>query len=76
MKASVRDLHLRTSALLKEVEKGQVIVIEKRGVPIAELKPLTRISREQLFQDLDAIVKELPRTKTDSTKVVSDIRER
>src|SRR5260370_40502294 len=38
-KASIRDLHMRTGALVQEAADGEVIIIEKRGVPGAELGP-------------------------------------
>lgn len=44
-KTSVRDLHLKTSALIKEVAKGQTYIIESRGVPVAELRPITEPRR-------------------------------
>ena len=40
-RASVRDLHLKTSALIKNVAQGETYVIESRGVPLAELRPIT-----------------------------------
>ena len=40
-KASVRDLHIRTSELVREAAEGGIIVIERRGEPVAELRPLT-----------------------------------
>jgi hypothetical protein len=33
-RVSVRDLRLKTSALLKNVAQGQTYVIESRGVPV------------------------------------------
>src|SRR6266481_169190 len=39
-KASIRDLHMRTGALVQEAADGEVIIIEKRGVPVAELRRL------------------------------------
>jgi antitoxin (DNA-binding transcriptional repressor) of toxin-antitoxin stability system len=39
-KASVRHLHIRTSELIRDAAAGAVIVIERRGEPVAELRPL------------------------------------
>ena len=39
-RASVRDLHLKTSALMKNVAAGETYIIESRGVPVAELRAL------------------------------------
>jgi prevent-host-death family protein len=38
---SVRELHIHTSKLVREAAEGGVIVIEQRGEPVAELRPLT-----------------------------------
>jgi len=38
-KASMRELRHNTSAIPREVSEGQVFVIEKRGNPVAELRP-------------------------------------
>jgi antitoxin (DNA-binding transcriptional repressor) of toxin-antitoxin stability system len=46
-KASVRDLHLKTSAMIKNVAQGQSYVIESRGVPVAELRPSRRSASER-----------------------------
>jgi antitoxin (DNA-binding transcriptional repressor) of toxin-antitoxin stability system len=43
-RASVRDLHLKTSALIKNVAQGQTYVIESRSVPVAELASATKAS--------------------------------
>src|SRR5208282_5187851 len=40
-KTSVRELHIHTSELVREAEQGGVIVIERRGEPVAELRPIT-----------------------------------
>ena len=36
-KTSVRELHIHTSELVREAADGRVIVIERRGEPVAEL---------------------------------------
>ena len=40
-KTSVRELHIHTSELVREAAEGGVIVIERRGEPVAELRPVT-----------------------------------
>jgi prevent-host-death family protein len=39
-KASIRDLHIHTSELLREAEDGVVVMIGRRGEPVSELRPL------------------------------------
>ena len=71
--ASVRDLHLKTSAMLKEVAKGQVFVIENHGVPVAELRPITA-TRSTKLPDREAILRRLPVSKTDSGRMLEEDR--
>jgi len=71
--ASVRDLHLKTSALLKEVARGQTFVIENRGVPVAELRPLTE-RRSRKMPDREAFIRALPKSKTDSGRITEEDR--
>jgi antitoxin (DNA-binding transcriptional repressor) of toxin-antitoxin stability system len=72
-RASVRDLHLKTSALLKEVEEGQTFVIENRGVPVAELRPFSQIKVRKL-PDRSAFLKTLRPSKTDSGRILEEDR--
>jgi prevent-host-death family protein len=48
----VFEAKTRLSALLEKVEQGQVYVINKRGRPVAELRPVAR--RAQLEFGCDA----------------------
>ena len=50
--ASIRDLHSRTSELVREAAAGAVIVIERRGEPVAELRPITKKSDGSRLPDL------------------------
>ena len=34
-KASIRELHIRTSELVREAKEGAVVIIESRGEPVA-----------------------------------------
>ncbi|MGD0299564.1 MAG: type II toxin-antitoxin system prevent-host-death family antitoxin [Bryobacteraceae bacterium] len=38
---SVRELHINTSKLVRKAAEGGVIAIERRGEPVAELRPVT-----------------------------------
>lgn len=71
--ATVRDLHLKTSAMLKEVAKGQTFVIENRGVPVAELRPITE-RRSRKLPDREALIRALPKSKTDSGRILEQDR--
>ena len=42
MKSStVRELHLKTSEIVRQVAQGESFIIEKRGVPVAEIRPIS-----------------------------------
>lgn len=42
MKSStVRELHFKTSEILREVVAGESFIIEKHGIPVAEIRPIS-----------------------------------
>lgn len=73
MRASVRELHLNTSALIKAVAKGETCVIEFRGRPVAELRPFTRPAARPL-PDREAWIRKLPVSKTDAGRITEEDR--
>ncbi len=81
MKASsVRELHIHTSRLVREAAEGKVIVIERRGEPIAELRPVSqpRISarqKAQIFRSMEKFWSRMPQLG-DSTRILEDDRNR
>ena len=42
---NVRELHHHTGATVDHVAAGNVVIIEKRGVPVAEIRPIARRAR-------------------------------
>ena len=72
-RATVRDLHLKTSDILGEVAKGEVFVVEKRGVPIAELRPVQALPPTRRLPNREAIIAKLPRTP-DSGRILEEDR--
>jgi len=75
MKVSVRDLHIRTSELVREAASGSIIVIERRGEPVAELRPVMRRKRIRL-PDMTHIWTTFPKLRGDSTQSISEDRDR
>jgi len=73
-KASVRDLHLKTSAMIKNVAQGQSYVIESRGVPVAELRPITEKRISKKLPDREAFIRKLPVSKTDMGRIMEEDR--
>jgi antitoxin (DNA-binding transcriptional repressor) of toxin-antitoxin stability system len=77
-KASIRDLHMRTGALVQEAGDGEVIIIEKRGVPVAELRPLKKLTAGEVFAERErtGFFKKWPKTNTDIDRIISEGRDR
>ena len=82
MKAvSIRDLHIRTSEFVRDAAEGAVVVIERRGVPVAELRPLsesgkmTQEKKRQVFQSMQKLWGRLPQS-SDSTTILEEDRNR
>jgi prevent-host-death family protein len=80
-KTSIRDLHIRTSELVREAAEGAVIIIERRGEPVAELRPvspaaqLSREKKKRIFQSMSGIWKRLPQMD-DSNRILEEDRDR
>jgi len=79
-RASIRDLHMRTSEPVKAAGEGAVVVIE-RGEPIAELRPLTKNAAKnrrkliaKMFAWMAAIWKRMPQVDTDSGRFLEPDR--
>jgi prevent-host-death family protein len=75
-KASIRDLHIRTSELVQEASQGEVIVIEKRGEPVAELRPLSRPPKKPPLRDMTRFWNTFPQLSGDSTRFIDEDRDR
>lgn len=74
-KLNARELHLKTGAILDQVAAGDVIVIERRGVVVAELRPAG--PQESVFPAAHfAAVRRLPRSKVEATRAISEDRDR
>jgi prevent-host-death family protein len=80
-KTSIRELHIRTSELVREAAAGSVIVIERRGEPVAELRPISAPSglppaeKARIFDSMRDLWDRMPQV-SDSTKIVEEDRDR
>ena len=80
-KTSVRELHIRTSQFVREAEEGGVIIIERRGEPVAELRPIAGTprmpadKRARIFDSMREIWTRMPQVG-DSTKIIEEDRDR
>ena len=75
-KASIRDLHIRTSELVRDAAEGTVIIIERRGEPVAELRPFSKARQKIKFPDMTRFWNEFPQLPGDSTKFIEEDRDR
>jgi antitoxin (DNA-binding transcriptional repressor) of toxin-antitoxin stability system len=71
-RATVRELHLQTSALVKAVAEGESYIIEKSGVPVAELRPFEKRPSPKL-PNREAIISKMPRVG-DSGRILEEDR--
>jgi prevent-host-death family protein len=73
---SIRELHMRTGALVQEAADGEVIIIEKRGVPVAQLQ--RKRTAAEAFGDLErsGYFKRMGKTNTQIDRIISEDRDR
>ena len=80
-KTSVRELHIHTSELVREAAAGGIIVIQRRGEPVAELRPITAPPRmpaakkARIFASMQRIWDRMPQAG-DSAKILEEDRVR
>jgi prevent-host-death family protein len=72
--ASIRDLHIRTSELVREAADGAVIIIERRGEPVAELRPISKKPGKLRLPDLSDVWRRLPSVAGDSGRFLEEDR--
>jgi prevent-host-death family protein len=80
-KTSVRELHIHTSELVREAAEGGVIVIERRGEPVAELRPISvrpqmpAASKARIFTSMRRVWARMPQVR-DSAHILEEDRSR
>ena len=80
-KTSIRELHIHTSELVREAAEGGIILIERRGEPVAELRPITALPRmpagkkARIFASMRKMWARMPQD-SDSTKILEEDRGR
>ena len=72
--ASVRDLHIRTSELVRDAAGGAVIVIARRGEPVAELRPVSKRTAKPRLPDLGDVWLRFPPVPGDSGRFLEEDR--
>jgi prevent-host-death family protein len=72
--ASIRDLHIRTSELVREASDGTVILIERRGEPVAELRPISKRRAKPRLPDMSDLWRRFPSVAGDSGRFLEEDR--
>ena len=72
--ASIRDLHIRTSELVREAADGTVITIERRGEPVAELRPISKKRAKPDLPDMTDLWRRFPSVTGDSGRFLEEDR--
>ena len=69
---------MRTSPLVKEAAGGKVIVIERRGVAVAQLQPFRKLTAAEAFRDLErsGYFKRMGKTNSNIDRIISEDRDR
>lgn len=70
---NVRELHQRTGAIVDLVAEGHVVLIIKRGKPVAELRP-TELRRRSKMPDLSSLLETFPTVSADSGRFLEEDR--
>jgi antitoxin (DNA-binding transcriptional repressor) of toxin-antitoxin stability system len=73
-RASLRELHLNTSSLVADVARGEIVVIEKHGVPVAELRPLTLAPSGKPLPKRERVLAKFPKVTADSGRFLEEDR--
>lgn len=80
-RTSIRDLHINTSKWVAEAEEGNTVVIERRGEPVAELRPLrpqptmTAEKKARMSASMEKLWARMPQVG-DSAELLEDDRNR
>ena len=73
-KTTIRELHQHTGALVTQAAEGHVITVLKRGVPVAELRPVGPSTRPNGFIDREDFLRTFPNVKGDSWRFLAEDR--
>jgi prevent-host-death family protein len=73
-KTSIRDLHIRTSEIVREAAEGTVILIERRGEPVAELRPISKRRAKPKLPDMAELWRRFPSVPADSGRFLEEDR--
>jgi antitoxin (DNA-binding transcriptional repressor) of toxin-antitoxin stability system len=70
---SIRKLHEETGRLVDAAQAGEVIVVRRRGVPVAELRAVGPVAKVHV-PDFNKRYAKFPKAKSDSGKILEEDR--
>jgi prevent-host-death family protein len=73
-RVTIRELHQETGRIVDQAATGEVIVIQRRGVPVAELRGASMPRSSVKVPDLQRRYARFPRVKTDSGRFLEEDR--
>ena len=71
---NVRELHEKTGSIVALAAEGHVVVVVKRGVPVAEIRPLSAAARRRTLPDRARLLARYPRLRGDRGRFLEDDR--
>jgi antitoxin (DNA-binding transcriptional repressor) of toxin-antitoxin stability system len=66
---TIRKLHEETGRIVDAAQRGEIIVVRRRGVAVAELRAVTPAQVKVKVPDFNRRYAKFPRVKTDSGKI-------
>ena len=69
---------MRTSPLVKEAAEGKAIIIEKRGVALAQLRRYRKLTAAEAFRELErsGYFRRMGKTNSNIDRIISEDRDR
>lgn len=71
---NVRDLHQRTGKIVAAAAEGHVVIVLKRGLPVAELHPASASARRPGLPDRASFLAKFPQLSGDSGTYLEEDR--
>jgi antitoxin (DNA-binding transcriptional repressor) of toxin-antitoxin stability system len=71
---TIRKLHEETGRIVDAAQAGEVIVVRRRGVAVAELRALAARKAKVRIPDFARRYAKFPRVKTDSGRIQEEDR--
>ncbi len=71
---TIRKLHEETGKIVDAAQSGEVIIVRRRGVAVAELRAVTAVTLSVRIPNFNRRYAKFPRVKTDSGRIQEEDR--